>query len=127
MLYLAPGTSRLQRLHGPFVTEEEVALLVKGLRSQGRPNFDKELLRLNEQSEAREIRGDDLDERYDEALEIVAETRKASISYIQRRLQVGYNRAARIVEQMEQEGAIGPQVGSKEREVFVRPLGEGHE
>ena len=70
---------------------------------------------------------DDLDELYDKALEIVAETRKASISYIQRRLQVGYNRAARIVEQMEQEGAIGPQVGSKEREVFVRPLGEGHE
>ena len=127
MLYLAPGTSRLQRLHGPFVTEEEVALLVKGLRSQGGPNFDQELLRLNEESEAREIRGDDLDELYDKALEIVAETRKASISYIQRNLRIGYNRAARIVEQMEQEGAIGPQVGSKDREVFVRPLGEGYE
>lgn len=127
MLFLAPGTSRLQRLHGPFVTEEEVTQLVKGLREKGKPDFDQELLRLNEESEAREVRGGDVDELYDKALEIVAETRNASISYIQRRLKVGYNRAARIVEQMEGDGAIGGQIGSKPREVFVRPLGEDYE
>jgi S-DNA-T family DNA segregation ATPase FtsK/SpoIIIE len=60
---------------------------------------------------------------YDRALEIVAETRNASISYLQRRLKVGYNRAARMVEQMESEGVVGPQEGTKPRDVYVRPIG----
>ncbi len=64
----------------------------------------------------------DQDEMYDQALSIVADTRNASISYLQRRLKVGYNRAARMIEQMEQEGVVGPQVGTRSREVYVSSI-----
>jgi S-DNA-T family DNA segregation ATPase FtsK/SpoIIIE len=125
MLFLPPGTSKLQRLHGSFVSEREVTGLVAYLRSQGTPKFDDDLVRLREESEAREALPEDTDEHYGAAVDIVAETKNASISYVQRRLKIGYNRAARIVEQMEREGLVGPQVGTKPREVFVRPLGGG--
>jgi len=92
------------------------------LRTQGKPNFDDHLIRLKEESDAREARPEDTDEHYDQAVAIVAESRNASISYVQRRLKIGYNRAARIVEQMEEEGVVGPQVGTKSREVFVQPV-----
>jgi S-DNA-T family DNA segregation ATPase FtsK/SpoIIIE len=123
MLFLPPGTSKLQRLHGPYVSEREVVKLVDFLRKQGSPQFDETLLRLREESEAREEQGEETDELYGRAIEIVAESRNASISYLQRRLKVGYNRAARMIELMEQEGMVGPQDGTKGREVFVRPLG----
>ena len=123
MLYLPPGTSKLQRMHGAYVSEKEVAELVAFLRTQGAPRFDETLIRAKQESEDKEERGDDADDLYDRAIAIVAETRNASISYIQRRLKVGYNRAARMIEQMEEEGVIGPQVGTKPREVFARPLG----
>ena len=74
------------------------------------------------ESKAKEERGEDTDELYDRAIEIVAETGHASISYVQRRLKVGYNRAARMIEQMEIDGVIGPQEGNKPRQVFVRPM-----
>ncbi len=122
MLFLPPGTSKLQRIHGAYVSEKEVAGLVGFLRDQGKPQFDETLLKMKEESEQKEERGDDVDEMYDRAIAIVAETRNASISYIQRRLKVGYNRAARMVEQMELDGIIGPQEGTKPREVFARPL-----
>ena len=104
MLFLPPGTSKLQRLHGSYVSEREVARLVEFLRKQGSPQFDETLLRLREESEAREEGGEEADELYGRAIEIVAESRNASISYLQRRLKVGYNRAARMIERMEQEG-----------------------
>jgi S-DNA-T family DNA segregation ATPase FtsK/SpoIIIE len=122
MLYLPPGTSKLQRIHGAYVSEKEVSELVAFLRQQGAPHFDETLLRARQESEEKEERGEDADDLYDRAVAIVAETRNASISYIQRRLKVGYNRAARMVEQMEEEGVIGPQVGTRPREVFVRPI-----
>ncbi|MBS1105071.1 MAG: FtsK/SpoIIIE protein [Deltaproteobacteria bacterium] len=122
MLYLPPGTSKLQRMHGAYVSEKEVAELVAFLRTQGPPRFDETLMRAKKESEDKEERGDDADDLYDRAIAIVAETRNASISYIQRRLKVGYNRAARMIEQMEEEGVIGPQVGTKPRDVFARPL-----
>ncbi len=122
MLFLPPGTSKLQRAHGSFVTEREVTHLVEYLKTQGQPQFDDDLSRLREESEARELRSEDTDEHYDLAVQIVAETRNASISYIQRRLKVGYNRAARMIEQMENEGIVGPQIGSKQREVFVQAI-----
>src|SRR4030095_1732629 len=123
MLFLPPGTSKLQRLHGPYVSEREVAKLVDFLRKQGSPQFDETLLRLREESDAREEAGEEADELYGRAIEIVAESRNASISYLQRRLKVGYNRAARMIERMEHEGLVGAQDGTKGREVFVRPLG----
>ena len=123
MLFLPPGTSKLQRLHGSFVSEREVTKLVEYLRTQGAPRFDDDLIRVREEAEALEERDEDTDEHYDLAVQIVAESRNASISYIQRRLKVGYNRAARMIEQMEREGVVGPQVGVRPREVFIRPIG----
>jgi len=122
MLYLPPGTSKLQRIHGAYVSEKEVGELVAFLRRQGAPQFDETLLRARQESEQKEERGEDVDDLYDRAIAIVAETRNASISYIQRRLKVGYNRAARMIEQMENDGIVGPQDGPKPREVFVRPI-----
>jgi S-DNA-T family DNA segregation ATPase FtsK/SpoIIIE len=119
MLFLPPGTAMLQRIHGPFVSEDEVHALVAFLKGQGRPVFDEELVRAGVEAEKVEARGEDVDEMFDQAVAIVAETRNASISYVQRRLKIGYNRAARIVEQMELDGMIGPQIGSKGREVFI--------
>ncbi len=121
MLFLPPGTSKMQRIHGAFVSEKEVGALVEFLRTQGTPEFDESLLKAREASEEK-AKAEDVDEMYDRAIEIVAETRNASISYLQRRLKIGYNRAARIVENLEEEGVVGPQEGTKPREVFVRPL-----
>ncbi len=121
MLFLPPGTAVLQRIHGPFVNETEVHGLVAFLKDQGRPVFDEDLVRADAEAEKIESRGEDVDEMYDQAVEIVAQTRNASISYVQRRLKIGYNRAARIIEQMELDGMIGPQIGSKGREVLLPP------
>jgi S-DNA-T family DNA segregation ATPase FtsK/SpoIIIE len=122
MLFLPPGTSKLQRLHGALVTEDEVGELTRYLAKQGSPCFD-EAITASEVEESRDRDSDeDVDEMYDRAVQLVAETRNASISYVQRRLKVGYNRAARMVEQMENEGVIGPQIGTKSREVFVSPI-----
>jgi S-DNA-T family DNA segregation ATPase FtsK/SpoIIIE len=122
MLFLPPGTSKLQRIHGAYVSEKEVAELAEFLREQGSPQYDETLTRLRDEAEAKEIRGDDVDDMYDRALEIIAESRNASISYLQRRLKVGYNRAARMIEQMEADGVVGPQEGTRPRDVFVRPV-----
>jgi len=122
MLFLPPGTSKLQRMHGAYVSEKEVAELVAFLRKQGAPQFDQTLLEAKQESEDQEERGEDTDDLYDRAVAIVAETRNASISYIQRRLKVGYNRAARMIEQMENDGVVGPQIGAKSREVYIQPI-----
>ncbi|MBW2425382.1 MAG: DNA translocase FtsK 4TM domain-containing protein [Deltaproteobacteria bacterium] len=123
MLFLPPGTAVLQRIHGPFVTETEVVDLVKSLKEQGRPVFDEDLVRADADGVRVDSSGEEVDEMFDQAVAIVAETRNASISYVQRRLKIGYNRAARIVEQMENDGMVGPQIGSKGREVFLPPPG----
>ena len=119
MLYLPPGTSKLQRLHGAFVDETEVENLTKQLRAQGAPKFDQDLIQLAIETELDDDRDEEVDEMFDRAVAIVADTRNASISYLQRRLKVGYNRAARMIEQMEHQGMVGPQEGTKPREVFV--------
>jgi S-DNA-T family DNA segregation ATPase FtsK/SpoIIIE len=124
MLFLPPGTSKLERIHGPFISEREVQELADYLREQGAPEFDPNIIRLKEESERKEERGDEYDELYDSALALVANHRIASISFLQRRLKVGYNRAARLVEQMEAEGVVGPQEGTKPREIYVRPIEE---
>ncbi|MGE4606248.1 MAG: DNA translocase FtsK, partial [Myxococcota bacterium] len=122
MLYLPPGTSKLQRLHGALVTEGEVEDLTSQLRAQGSPRFDEDLIQIQPDEEAGTTLDEDVDEMYDRAVAIVADTRNASISYIQRRMRVGYNRAARMIEHMENEGIVGPQIGTKPREVFVQPI-----
>jgi S-DNA-T family DNA segregation ATPase FtsK/SpoIIIE len=120
MLFVPPGSSKLMRIHGPYVSEGEVQALTEFLRAQGQPEFDPTLIRLREESEKNEERGEDRDEMFDLAVDVVARFRIASISFVQRKLKIGYNRAARIVEQMEAEGIIGPQEGTKPRDIYVR-------
>jgi S-DNA-T family DNA segregation ATPase FtsK/SpoIIIE len=124
MLFLPPGTSKLQRMHGAFVSEEEVTSLVQFLREQGAPAFDEDLVYLQEAAEPAIEGGEEVDEMFDRAVAIVADSRNASISYLQRRLKVGYNRAARMIEQMENDGMIGPQVGTKPRDIFMSSIVE---
>jgi DNA segregation ATPase FtsK/SpoIIIE, S-DNA-T family len=121
MLYMPPGTSRLQRIHGAFVSDAEVQRVVDFLKKQGKPVYEKSILDMKDPDE-KGGSGDDeeQDERWEDALRLVAETRQASISMVQRRLRIGYNRAARIVEMMEHEGMIAPSDGtSKPREIYM--------
>jgi len=118
MLFLPPGTAKLQRIHGAYLSEGELSGIVEFLKSQRAPEYDQEvtLPRDEEKEDADET---EHDERYDEAVALVTKTRQASISMIQRHLRIGYNRAARIIEVMEKEGVVGPSDGVKQREVLV--------
>ena len=118
MLFLSPGYGRLQRLHGPFVSEGEIKRIVEFLKQQGAPVYHQEILEEKDEEGAGEDNLDD--EKYQEAVEFVMERGEASISMVQRRFRIGYNRAARIVERMESEGVVGPSDGVKPREVLKR-------
>ena len=118
MLFIPPGTSRLNRIHGAYVSEEEVKRVVEYLKTQQEPVFEVGILEMQEEETKEEEMGE-RDDKYADAIEIVAETRQASISMLQRRLRIGYNRAARIIEMMEKEGLVGPSDGIKPREVYV--------
>ncbi|UFS72275.1 DNA translocase FtsK 4TM domain-containing protein [Geomonas sp. RF6] len=123
MLFLPPGTSKMLRSHGAFVSDAEVQRVVEFLKKQGKPVYEKSILEMKASDEKGGADEEEVDERYDDALALVAEARQASISMIQRRLRIGYNRAARIIEKMEQEGVIGPSDGtSKPREVYVNKI-----
>lgn len=122
MLYMAPG-GRIQRVHGPFVTDDEVRQVVDHLRAQGEPDY-LETITEGGDDEGGEEGGSDLfgnsgDELYDKAVAIVAREGKASTSFIQRHLQIGYNRAATLIEKMEKEGVISPANHVGKREVLV--------
>ncbi len=121
MLFLPPGAAKLQRIHGAFISEQETERLVSYLKEQGSADYDETVLQIvEEESGSIEGGNEDYDEKYDEAVAVVTETRQASISMVQRRLRVGYNRAARMIEIMEKEGIVGPADGSRPREVLVR-------
>ncbi|MBI5657878.1 MAG: DNA translocase FtsK 4TM domain-containing protein [Geobacter sp.] len=123
MLFLPPGTAKLQRSHGAFVSDAEVQRVVDFLKKQGKPVYDKSILEVKAGDDKGGNGDEELDDRYDDAVALVAEAKQASISMIQRRLRIGYNRAARIIEKMEQEGIVGPSDGtSKPREVFINKL-----
>jgi len=127
MLYLAPGTSSVIRLHGPLVTEKEIATVVRYIKRFGRPEYQRDVLTHaplggNERGGRRTVVEDEsdlTDPMYDKAARVVVSTRKASASYIQRRLHLGYTRSARLLDMMEKEGLVGPLAGSKGREVLV--------
>ena len=116
MLFLPPASSRVIRLHGPYISEQESARLASFLRKQGRPAYDASITEEEKTAEAVEFDKDDL---YDEAARIVVQSGQASISYLQRRLRIGFSRAARLVDMMEAEGLVSPGAGGKPREVLV--------
>lgn len=126
MLFLPPGTSMPERIHGAFVDDHEVHAVINSIRKSGGPNYIENVL---EDSSTNLLpgevsagsNGEDLDPFYDEAVSIVTETRKASISYVQRRLKIGYNRAARMIEEMENSGVVSQVQSNGSREVLAPP------
>ena len=122
MLMMPPGSSRVMRLHGAYISEQETAALIRWLKKLGKPELDPEVLRAPEgEGGATGDGGDNDDELYDEAARLVVAERQASASFLQRRMRIGFSRAARLIDMMERDGLLGPAQGSKPREVLVKP------
>jgi S-DNA-T family DNA segregation ATPase FtsK/SpoIIIE len=118
MLYLPPASSRFVRLHGPYISEQESARLASFLRKQGKPTYDTTIT--DEEKSGPESIEFERDELYEEAARIVVSSGQASISYLQRRLRIGFSRAARLVDMMEADGLVSAAAGGKPREVLVK-------
>ncbi len=126
MLYLPPGTSVPERVHGAFVDDHEVHAVIAEIKKSGGPNYIASVLEESATAVlpgegSRDSSGDEADPLYDEAVAVVTETRKASISYVQRRLKIGYNRAARMIEEMEASGIVSMVQLNGSREVLAPP------
>jgi S-DNA-T family DNA segregation ATPase FtsK/SpoIIIE len=126
MLFLPPGTSRLQRLHAPFVTEKEIAAVVGFWKNQGEAEYVQGFLESPRDEKGRDLDadpddGDNNDELFEDAVRLVLEFGKASTSLLQRRLRIGYGRAAHLIDMMERDGIVGPADGSKPREILKPP------
>ncbi len=118
LLYLPPASSRCVRLHGPYISERETARLCSYLRKQGTPGYDESITADEKAPEAAPAEHDDL---YDQAARIIVTSGQASISYLQRRLRIGFSRAARLVDMMEADGLVSAGTSGKSREVLVKP------
>ncbi len=120
MLYMPPGVGRLTRIHGAFISESEVKRVTDYLREQMKPEYDPVILEKVALADEAGEEDLELDEKYEEAVELVIKSGQASISGLQRKLRVGYNRAARMIEAMEKQGVVGPSDGVKPRDVYGR-------
>jgi S-DNA-T family DNA segregation ATPase FtsK/SpoIIIE len=121
MLFMPPGSSRLMRVHGSLVTEEEVTKVVTFLKAQGAPVYNERILEPPaEEQETEDATDGELDELYDDAVRIVLDMGKASTSALQRRLRIGYGRAASLLDGMQRAGIIGPPDGSKPRALLIK-------
>ena len=116
MLFLRPGESKLIRIQGTLVSDREIEKVVSFIKSQAEPVYDEEILKEQRKSA---LSNGEKDELYDEAVRIIMESNQASVSILQRRMRLGYTRAARIIDTMEQEGLVGPFEGSKPRKILV--------
>jgi len=112
--------AKLTRIHGAYVSEDEVKRVASFLKQQMKPDYDTSIVADIAVEEEEDEHGGEMDEKYQEAVELVYQTGQASISMVQRKLRVGYNRAARMIEAMEKQGIVGPSDGSKPREVYRR-------
>ena len=121
MLFLPPGTARIRRIHGAYVSEKEINEVVDFVKkNQGEPKFLEEITKVPEEKGGADGFEYLDDAKYDEAVRVVLSTGQASASYLQRRLKLGYSRAARLIEIMEANGIVGPSQGSKPREILIR-------
>jgi S-DNA-T family DNA segregation ATPase FtsK/SpoIIIE len=120
MLFLPPGTSRLIRVHGAYIDETEINRIVNHIKMQGLPSYDETITQSDEEALGLENTGGEHDELFEEALRICVEMKRASTSVLQRRLRIGYGRAAAILDIMEREGLIGQADGSRPRPVLGR-------
>jgi S-DNA-T family DNA segregation ATPase FtsK/SpoIIIE len=126
MLFLPPGTSRVQRVHAPFVTEKETAAVVDFWKNQGQAEYVESFLEAPKDDKGRDLEAgaedaDGNDELYEDGVRLVLEFGKASTSLLQRRLRIGYGRAAHLIDMMERDGIVGPADGSKPREILKPP------
>jgi S-DNA-T family DNA segregation ATPase FtsK/SpoIIIE len=121
MLMMPPGSSRVMRLHGAYVSEQETAALIRWLKKQGKPQLDPDVLRDSSPDTAGATGDEGDDDLYDEAARLVVTERQASASFLQRRMRIGFSRAGRLIDMMERDGLLGPSQGSKAREVLVQP------
>jgi S-DNA-T family DNA segregation ATPase FtsK/SpoIIIE len=125
MLYLPPGTSRVQRVHAPFVTEKEISAVTEFWKAQGEAEYVHGFLEGPKEDAGKEedgsVEGDNNDPMYDDAVRLVFEFGKASTSLLQRRLRIGYGRAAHLIDLMYNDGLVGPADGSKPREILKSP------
>jgi S-DNA-T family DNA segregation ATPase FtsK/SpoIIIE len=127
MLFLPPGSARLVRLHGPLVTEQEINRVVEWWKGQSQPRYNGEFLKPirdkngSEGPTEEDEEDTELDEVYEEAVRIVVESGKASTSLLQRRLRLGYGRAARLIDMMEKDGVVSAPDGARPREVLKKP------
>jgi len=120
MLFLPPGSSRLLRVHGAFVDESEINKIVAHIKSQWQPEYDESITQSDEEAMGLEDSGGERDELFEDALRICVEMKRASTSVLQRRLRIGYGRAAAVLDQMEREGLIGQADGARPRPVLAR-------
>lgn len=120
MLYLPAGHSKPIRIQGAFVSDEEMQRLIAYLKTQAPPQYRDEIERFGKSKDGLEDLLDEDDDLFDEAVRVVMETGQASISMVQRRLRVGYTRAARLIDMMELRGIVGPHIGSKAREILIQ-------
>ena len=123
MLFLPPGTSRLVRVHGAYIDETEISKIVANMKAQSLPAYDETITQSEEEALGLEDMDGERDEMFEEALRICVEMKRASTSVLQRRLRIGYGRAAAILDMMEREGLIGQADGSRPRPV----LGKAYE
>jgi S-DNA-T family DNA segregation ATPase FtsK/SpoIIIE len=120
MLFLPPGTSRLVRVHGAYVDETEISRIVTHIKAQGEPSYDETITQTEEEAMGLDGASGERDELFDDALRICVEMKRASTSVLQRRLRIGYGRAAAILDMMEREGLIGQADGARPRPVLGR-------
>jgi S-DNA-T family DNA segregation ATPase FtsK/SpoIIIE len=127
MLILPPTSSHLTRVHGAYVSENEIHQVVDYLRAQAKPVYDESILRPREDDGDMAAEEEFTDELYEQAVRLVSEMRSVSISMLQRRMRIGYQRSARMIERMERDGLVGPADGAKPREVLMRSGSEAYE
>ena len=118
MLFMPPGVGRITRIHGAYISEDEIKKVTDFLRRQSEPDYDATIISEMTRDQEMEEEEMELDEKYDQAVELVLQTGQASISMLQRKMRVGYNRAARMIEAMEKEGIVAPSDGVRPREVY---------
>jgi S-DNA-T family DNA segregation ATPase FtsK/SpoIIIE len=116
MLFLQPGKEDLIRIQGALVKDAEIERVVEFIKAQGEPAYDDQILK---EQQKNSLANGDKDELYDEAVRVIMESNQASVSILQRRMRLGYTRAARIIDMMEMEGLVGPFEGSKPRRILV--------
>ena len=118
MLFLLPGTSRIRRLHGSFLTEKEIKRLTTALKKMGKPNYDQSVLHYHAETESKDV--DDV-KLYRQAVQLVVNNGEASVSMLRRVLKVGHSKAARLIDTMERDGIVSPFKGSRPRDILITP------